>query len=96
VDVEVRFAPEVAERVEETVWHASQTVEQLADGSVVLHLQVAEPTELKHWVLGWGPACKVIAPPTFRDDVAHEAAAMANLYAEVTPAFTRLDSPRAG
>jgi predicted DNA-binding transcriptional regulator YafY len=80
VDVELRFSAQVAKRVKETTWHESQRVEDLPDGSVRVHLLVSEPTELKHWVLGWGAACEVIAPPSFRSEIASEAAAMADQY----------------
>jgi predicted DNA-binding transcriptional regulator YafY len=80
VDVELRFSPQVVRRVKETTWHESQEMDDLPDGSVRLRLLVSEPTELKHWVLGWGAACEVIGPPSFRTEVATEAAAMADRY----------------
>lgn len=82
VEVELRFAPEVARRVKETVWHPSQKAEDLPDGSVRLRLLVAEPIELKHWVLGWGATCEVVSPPSFRAGLAAETAAMAAAYAQ--------------
>jgi predicted DNA-binding transcriptional regulator YafY len=82
VQVELRFSPSVARRVKETTWHESQEVEDQADGSVLVRLVVAEPTELKHWVLGWGATCEVVAPPSFRQEVAQETAAMAAAYSQ--------------
>lgn len=90
VDVELRFAAEVARRVKETVWHQSQRAEDLADGSLRVRLLIAEPTELKHWVLGWGSACEVIAPASFRAELARETAAMATTYG----ALPALDLPQ--
>src|SRR5438105_5461782 len=80
VQVELRFGPEVARRVKETTWHPSQQAEDLPDGSVRVCVVVAEPTELTHWVLGWGASCEVVSPQSFRDEVAREAAAMAKIY----------------
>jgi predicted DNA-binding transcriptional regulator YafY len=89
VQVELRFSPDVARRVKETTWHESQVAEDLPDGSVRVQLVVAEPTELKHWVLGWGASCEVVSPETFREEVAQEAAAMAGIYSSPAPAVTR-------
>src|SRR5438309_11607379 len=87
--VELRFRPDVARRVKETTWHESQEAEDQPDGSLRVRLVVAEPTELKHWVLGWGSACEVISPQDFREQLAQEAAAMAGLYARAGSAARR-------
>src|SRR5262245_63421957 len=76
VDVELRFSPQVTKRVKETTWHESQQVEDLPDGSVRVRLLVSEPTELKHWVLGWGAACEVMEPALFRVEIVCEDAAL--------------------
>jgi predicted DNA-binding transcriptional regulator YafY len=80
VDVELRFSAAVAKRVLETGWHPSQSLQPQADGSVVMRLRVASTTEIKHWVLGWGAACEVIAPEDFRSEIGAELEAMAQLY----------------
>lgn len=90
VRVELRFSAAVARRVKETVWHESQEVEELPDGSIRVQLLVAEPTELKHWVLGWGANCEVIAPTTLRNQLAAETGAMAGLYAGSGRAVRRI------
>ena len=89
VEVELRFHPDVARRVKETTWHESQRTEDQADGSVRVRLVVAQPTELKHWVLGWGASCEVVSPASFREEVAQEAATMAALYSSIAPAVGR-------
>ena len=80
VDVELRFTAAVAKRVLETGWHPSQSLQQKANGNVVMRLRVASTTEIKHWVLGWGAACEVIAPEDFRNEIGAELEAMAQLY----------------
>jgi predicted DNA-binding transcriptional regulator YafY len=80
VDIELRFAALVAKRIHETGWHPSQSLQQLADGRVAMRLRVASTTEIKHWVLGWGAACEVIAPEEFRREIESELGAMAQLY----------------
>ena len=81
VDVVLRFSPAVARRVRETVWHPSQRLEELAEGALRLRLLVSEPTEIRHWILGWGSACVVEAPSSLREAIAAETAAMAEAYA---------------
>jgi predicted DNA-binding transcriptional regulator YafY len=66
----LRFAPEVAARVGETTWHATQRLEPAADGSVVWRATVAGSIEIRLWILSWGADVEVLAPPELRDDVA--------------------------
>jgi predicted DNA-binding transcriptional regulator YafY len=86
VEVELRFAPSAAERVKETIWQQGQELEEEPDGSLILRLVVAEPTELRHWVLGWGAACEVVSPESFRDAVASELARAVGRYGFRLPA----------
>jgi predicted DNA-binding transcriptional regulator YafY len=80
VDVVLRFHPSVARRVRESIWHPGQRLEELPEGAVRLRLLVSEPTEIRHWILGWGSTCVVEAPDSLRDAIASEAAAMAEAY----------------
>jgi predicted DNA-binding transcriptional regulator YafY len=72
VEVVLRFTPRVASRVADTTWHESQEVNKLSDGRVELHLLIAEPTEIRNWILGWGQECEVIVPESLRDSIASE------------------------
>ena len=80
VDVVLRFSPRVASRVADTTWHESQEVQQLPGGSVELRLLIAEPTEIRHWILGWGKECEVVAPVELRDSIARELEDAADAY----------------
>lgn len=91
VDVVLRFDAAVGRRVRETVWHPSQRLQELPDGAVRLRLLVAEPTEIRHWILGWGRSCVVEAPDDLRDAIAEEAAAMARAYSEAAQAQPQPD-----
>lgn len=64
----------------ETVWHGSQKLVDLPDGSVRARYQVASTTDIKSWVLGWGAHCEVIRPSSFQAEIAAEGRAMAELY----------------
>lgn len=60
--VRLRFAPRVAHEIRERRWHASQQLEDQADGSVQLTMDIAAPQELERWLLGFGPDVEVQEP----------------------------------
>src|SRR5207249_3763203 len=72
VEVVLRFTPRVAARVAATRWHGSQKVRELVGGGVEMRFVIAEPTEIRSWILGWGKECEVIAPADLRDSIAAE------------------------
>src|SRR5712691_1162149 len=69
VEVVLQFTARVAARVAATTWHESQEMRQLPDGGVELRLVIAEPTEIRPWILGWGKECEVIAPARLRESI---------------------------
>lgn len=79
-EVVIRFSPRVAERVREREWHEAQEVRELPDGGLELHLRLGALTEVEQWVLGWGAAAEVIAPPEFRACIQKTVAALAAVY----------------
>ncbi len=83
VEVVLRFTAEVARRVRETRWHASQTVEPCADGGCVLRVRVPHPKEMKPWIRGWGPECEVLAPEGLRAEVAEEMRRAGEMYGKL-------------
>ncbi|HUY97264.1 MAG TPA: WYL domain-containing transcriptional regulator [Verrucomicrobiae bacterium] len=92
VGLVLRFAPSVAPRVKETIWHRSQQLDDLPDGGVEMRLTVAAPIEVRPWILGWGSACMVVAPEAFRTELAAEAEAMAARYQTEPPGDLRHSS----
>jgi len=72
VEIVLRFTSRVAPRVIATTWHESQDARELADGGVELRLLIAEPTEIRPWILGWGQECEVIAPASLRESILAE------------------------
>src|SRR5437660_1521793 len=72
VELVLRFTPRVAARVVATTWHESQEVRELADGGVELRLVIAEPTEIRSWILGWGKECEVVSPADLRQSILAE------------------------
>ncbi len=70
--VRVRFKPHVAHVVRERIWHPSQEGRDDADGCVVVTLQVPINYEVLSWILGYGPAAKVLEPPSLAELVRKE------------------------
>jgi len=82
VEVHLRFTTaEVVARVHETVWHPSQQITDLADGSCEWRAWVAETREMLPWIRGWGSAVEVIAPLPLRRLVVEDVRQSARLYA---------------
>lgn len=82
VKIELLFAPEVAERVQETLRHPSEQSTLLEDGSLYWTVEVVGVQELVAWIRGWGPAVRVLAPETLRQRIAADMRAAAALYEE--------------
>jgi predicted DNA-binding transcriptional regulator YafY len=69
-DVQLRFDASVAHRVRESIWHRSQQLTELPDGRIEMRLAVAGIVEIRPWILSWGDAVEVLAPPALREVVA--------------------------
>ena len=63
--VVIEFSAAEAPYVREREFHASQSIEDLPDGRIRLTLNVVIDWELQAWVMGFGPAARVIAPDAF-------------------------------
>ena len=80
VEVQLRFSPQVARRVQESVWHHSQRLEPTPEGGCILTICVGGIREIRNWVLGWGADVEVLAPPELRDQIAAEGQRVAAVY----------------
>jgi len=80
VEVLLRFTPRVAARVIATTWHESQEVREMPDGGTELRLVIAEPTEIRPWILGWGRECEVLSPADLRESIAADLDDAAGVY----------------
>jgi proteasome accessory factor B len=67
IEVKLKFSPEVTRRVKETVWHQSQQIQDLPDGSCILTLQVGSALEMTPWIRGWGRDVEVLEPSELRE-----------------------------
>ena len=77
---EIAFELRVAPFVRARVWHASQELRELDDGSLIVTLHVCHDWALRSWILGWGPFARVVAPDELAADVAADLRAAATHY----------------
>lgn len=80
--VELLFCPEVAGRVQETIWHPSQQMTVQADGSLLWTVDVAGTLEVVSWIRGWGDEVRVLAPAALRQQIAESLRRAAAQYEE--------------
>jgi len=93
----LRFDAYQARWIRERTWHASQRLEELPDGGVLLRLTVGGEGDLARWVLGYGSHVEVVAPPWLRERVRDQLESAVQIYrGEVAATATalRLPSPR--
>ena len=60
--VKVRISPGWARWVAEKIWHESQKVTKLPNGSLEMTFRVAGLDESRRWVLSFGPEAVVLEP----------------------------------
>ena len=67
--VVIEFSAAEAPYVRERDFHASQSIEELSGGRIRLTMNVVIDWELQAWVMGFGPAAKVIEPSAFANRI---------------------------
>jgi predicted DNA-binding transcriptional regulator YafY len=67
--VRLQFAEALASEICERSWHPTQRVERPRGGGVILTMEVADPTELERWLLGYGGEVRVLEPRWLDDRV---------------------------
>ncbi len=72
-DIQIRFAAEVAHLIREKKWHRTQKLAELPNGGVELSLRLNHLAEIRRWILGWGSAATVLAPPELQQQILEEA-----------------------
>lgn len=76
----VRFSSKVAGYIQEKIWHQSQVIEQVGDGSILFKADVAAGQEIKFWIMKWGAEALVLEPDSLRREIEAEAAAIVRKY----------------
>jgi proteasome accessory factor B len=76
----LRFKPLVAGNVAEVIWHKTQRLRFLDDGSLEFRATVSGLNEIAWWILGYGDQAEVIRPARLRRLIAQRARNMAAMY----------------
>ena len=79
-EVALRFSADVTPIIGERTWHPSQEISYEQDGTVILHVLVSDPREMRPWIRSWGAEVEVLTPASLRADLAEEARRLAELY----------------
>lgn len=89
ITVRLRFTRHVTPRVKESIWHPSQTIQDLDDGGCIWQAEIAEIQEIIPWVRGWGADCTVLEPLDLREESIKTATKLSQTYGLTLP-ITRL------
>jgi predicted DNA-binding transcriptional regulator YafY len=71
--IEIVFEPRIARYVKERTWHSSQRLEDAADGSLTMTMDVCNDFALRSWILGFGRLARVVSPPELVRQIQAEA-----------------------
>ncbi len=78
--VKIRFKPDIARLIQESVWHPSQELVKKPDGSLIMTMLVNQTPELAGWIMGWGEKAEVLEPNGLRQMIKNRAEKMARQY----------------
>ena len=67
--VRVRISSGWARWVGEKIWHESQKITKLPNGSLEMTFRVAGLDEIERWILSLGPECQVLEPKKLKEMV---------------------------
>lgn len=81
-EIAIRFDRDQARWASERCWHPSQSIETLADGSIILRVTVSGLGEVKRWILSFGSHAEILYPEKLRKELLGEAKGMMKKYAE--------------
>lgn len=80
VEVAIKFDPYQARWIRERVWHPSQSIEELPDGSLILRMVVGSLGEVKRWAMSFGARAEVLEPERLREDICREIERVGEVY----------------
>lgn len=78
--VAIWFDPATAPFIRERRWHITQDIEENADGSLILRMNVPGLNDLKRWMLGYGKGAIALEPPELVQLITKEVEAMQKFY----------------
>ena len=80
MQVALRFDAQQARYIRERHWHATQQIEKLPEGGLILRFQTGGLDEVKRWVMQYGRHVEVLEPEGLRSALINEINQMAQLY----------------
>lgn len=80
VEVAIKFDPYQARWIRERVWHSSQSIEELPDGSLILRMVVGSLGEVKRWAMSFGARAEVLEPERLREEIRREIGKVGEVY----------------
>lgn len=92
-EVKIRFSLEQARYIQERIWHPSQQIEKQLDGSTILTLKVADLSEFKRWLIGFGAEAEVLEPEALWEEIGRNHTAVAR---EAGRGFGHEAGPKSG
>jgi len=82
IKVKIWFHQDAAGYIKEKIWHESQEIEELDDGSIIFQAEVAGAKEIRFWIMNWGSKAEVLEPESLRDEIREEAEVVLERYKE--------------
>jgi predicted DNA-binding transcriptional regulator YafY len=80
VEVAIKFDSYQARWIRERVWHSSQSIEELPDGSLMLRMVVGSLGEVKRWAMSFGSRAEVLEPERLREEIRREIERVGEVY----------------
>jgi predicted DNA-binding transcriptional regulator YafY len=81
--VKLRFSPNVARIIGESIWHSSQVLEKQKNGYLLMTLKVMDTIEFLSWILSWGENVEVLEPPEIRQSAIETIESMNEVYKKI-------------
>ena len=78
--IKIRMESWAANSIRESQYHPSQKIIKDNGDSATVQFELADTTELKRWLLGFGPRAKVLSPQSLVDEMADEIKRMSKQY----------------
>jgi len=82
IHVKIHFARSVARYVSEGRWHSSQQLEQHPDGTLTASFSLSDTTEIKRWIMSFGPAARVLEPEQLVGEIRDDLQTMESQYSK--------------
>ncbi len=92
----MKISPEWARWVGERIWHESQKITKLPDGSAEITFRVAGLDEIKRWILSFGPECLVLEPEKLKEMVRKDLSGSLAQYSRTPASLNSMKEIEAG